>query len=290
MTFEEYNFSVEFRFSTALSLDEGELYTTAMHGVIWLQDEQGNNLEEAGFIKVYVVDVDKMINEGCDLWDGFDMSYYPVSAYYAPLFVDDYDEAEEERNRPSPEEIQAEILRAYDRMEERKNAPGAEPEMPYEETGSDAEEGQEDDEPDEEYELGYFPGEFSKCVKEVIGEDSSFTSNVLIIDEIAIKPAFRRQELGLTTLSYIIYKLQRGCAAVAMLPVPMQHHHELEESVQTAYDLDAYGKDYNQAMQKLRQYWSLLGFKKMPNSSMLVLNPREFEVLRKKLWDDYPIQ
>jgi hypothetical protein len=194
------------------------------------------------------------------------MSYYPVKHYYAPLFLDDYDEQEEERNRLSPEEIQADILRAYDLMEERKNSPAAEPEMPYEETGSDADEDQENEDPseDEEYELGYFPGEFSKYVTEVVGEDSSFTSNVLIIDEIAIKPAFRRHELGLTALSYIIYKLQRGCAVVVMLPTPMQHCHKVEESVQTAYDLNSYEKDYNQAMQKLRQYWSLLVLKRCP--------------------------
>jgi hypothetical protein len=47
MSFEEYNFSVEFRFTTALGLDEGELYTTALHGVLWQQDDEGNNLKKS---------------------------------------------------------------------------------------------------------------------------------------------------------------------------------------------------------------------------------------------------
>lgn len=102
--------------------------------------------------------------------------------------------------------------------------------------------------------------------------------NLLIIDELALKPPFRGKNEGLNILSHVIDKLQSGIGVAALNPIPMQHW--IDKSRLVEYELEHLTDDSEIPRYKLWHYFGKLGFKKLADSNIMVLDWEEFEVVR----------
>jgi hypothetical protein len=80
---------------------------------------------------------------------------------------------------------------------------------------------------------------------------------LLFIDKIKIEPQHRGFGLGLMTLLKTINQFGVGCAAVAIKPFPLQY---------CGRNAKSKDKDFAASQKKLVNYWSRLGFARVPDS------------------------
>lgn len=99
--------------------------------------------------------------------------------------------------------------------------------------------------------------------------------NLLILDRLEILPAYRGRGVGLWCVERCVQQQARGCALVALKYFPLQFEHaglwprEWQEKMR----LEGYGRDRRASRAKLREYYARLGFRRVPGTEMMVLNP-----------------
>lgn len=116
----------------------------------------------------------------------------------------------------------------------------------------------------------------TKEFKEDLGSDIIY-SNLLIIDRLEIKPAYRNRKIGLSAMFRMIQQFSHGCGLVAIKVFPLQFEakRENKESEQWFVDMDleSFEQEETPAFKKLKTYYQQLGFVEVDNSHVMVLNP-----------------
>jgi GNAT superfamily N-acetyltransferase len=99
-------------------------------------------------------------------------------------------------------------------------------------------------------------------------------SDLLILDRIQIKPSYRGKGFGLHAADALIRSLGGGAGIVTCIPAPyhlLENDREDKHLLNTA-SADSYSSDWNEAVARLRAYWSLLGFQPVPYSEICALS------------------
>ncbi len=103
-----------------------------------------------------------------------------------------------------------------------------------------------------------------------------YESNFLIIDRLEILPQFRGERLGLKILRHLIDRFSPGAGIVAIKPYPLQFEHESLDEKKIEWrkklELSQCSIDQKASIERLRQYYSELGFQILKNSKMMVLS------------------
>ncbi len=121
------------------------------------------------------------------------------------------------------------------------------------------------------FEALYEPsGVVRESVEEVLG-DSLGGMDLLIVDEVWIRPPYRGHFLGLRVIDEAEAMFGGGCNIVATMVAPMQFlisSDDSEEAAQRAdYSLDSFTINIDEAHQRLGRYISTLGFKQVKSDS-----------------------
>jgi hypothetical protein len=108
-------------------------------------------------------------------------------------------------------------------------------------------------------------------------EPNFFTElNLLVIESLKLEPQFRRKGIGAQVVHEIIATLGSSCGIVACKPFPLQYSGWADKDKAELRDEPGFEKKRLSAFKKIAQYWSGLGFQKLPNSDFYVLAP-EFQ-------------
>lgn len=99
-------------------------------------------------------------------------------------------------------------------------------------------------------------------------------NNLLIIDRLEILPKYRGKNLGLIITRRLIQRFSFGAGIVAIKPFPLQFDHEPsidnDHQWRRKMQLSGFSKNERLSLQKLYQYYSKLGFIRMPGVSFMV--------------------
>lgn len=95
--------------------------------------------------------------------------------------------------------------------------------------------------------------------------------NILFIDLIEIKPEYRGRRLGLAALYRVLQKFMGGCrfAFIKVFPLQFRSGHSIERSNE---QLKQFTRDKKAAVRKLKNYYSKIGFKRIPNSDYMLFD------------------
>jgi hypothetical protein len=118
-------------------------------------------------------------------------------------------------------------------------------------------------------------GEFSKRVQRIVKKEV-FSLNTLVIDRLEILPNYRGQKLGLQCIHRCMQLFAHDQALVTLRCVPLQFRRS--ESARrdewiTQLRLDKFDAQRDVCQAKLEKYFQQLGFKKVPKTNLMVLNP-----------------
>ena len=115
--------------------------------------------------------------------------------------------------------------------------------------------------------------DFSNHLLELL-DHGIFGSNLLILDRLEMLPQYRGRGLGLSVLRHMISRFSSGAALVAMKPFPLQFEvvraHEDENKWRDRMNLAQLPTNADVATEKLRQYYSKLGFLHLSGTPMMV--------------------
>jgi GNAT superfamily N-acetyltransferase len=124
--------------------------------------------------------------------------------------------------------------------------------------------------------LDAYSGECADCTK--LFDDNDYTEavqklfdydvcvdDILLVTRIEIKPEYRGHNVGLVAMRALIDMFGKGCGLVVCQPFPLQYG----GNTPVAHD----DKEYQKALEKLRKYWSRVGFKRVPKTDLYALAP-----------------
>ena len=115
--------------------------------------------------------------------------------------------------------------------------------------------------------------EFVESIESIVHE-RPIAQNLLFFTRLEILPAYRGQGLGLYSLFRCMQQFTHGVGIVALKCVPRQFLMRKHESAwEKMMNLDAFDRKKEASRQKLEKYFKRLGFRKMPDTQLLVLNP-----------------
>jgi len=109
--------------------------------------------------------------------------------------------------------------------------------------------------------------EFNKKLLTLLSFDV-MGNNLLIIDRLEILPKYRGKNLGLIITRRLIQRFLFGAGVVAIKPFPLQFEHKPStdngHQWRKEIQLSGFSKSEHLSLQKLYQYYSKLGFIRMP--------------------------
>lgn len=115
----------------------------------------------------------------------------------------------------------------------------------------------------------------TKKFKEDIGSDIIY-SNLLIVDRLEIKPAYRNQKIGLYSMFRMIQQFSHGCGLVAIKVFPLQFEAKRDDEKRKKWfadmELGSFEQEETPAFKKLKMYYQQLGFVEVGNSNFMILN------------------
>jgi len=121
--------------------------------------------------------------------------------------------------------------------------------------------------------FGANSSEFSDSLMNILKHDV-FDSNVLILDRLEILPKYRGRGLGLSVMQHLIERFAGGTAVIATKPFPLQLEPDpsSEDGKKWRADLglSTLSKNEQKATEKLRDYYSRLGFVSMRGTPFMV--------------------
>ena len=102
-----------------------------------------------------------------------------------------------------------------------------------------------------------------------------YAADVLLLQRLGDLPAFRGIKLGLAAIHRTIQQFGRDCGYVLLKPMPLQA--EPADSVERkrwrrTLALSKFPKNIEAGRRRLADYYSLLGFRPVPNSEWMALN------------------
>ena len=104
--------------------------------------------------------------------------------------------------------------------------------------------------------------------------DPSFNGNdLLIIDRVEVLSDFRGHNLGLMMTQRAIECLSSGCQYVAIRPFPLQYSPRANKEKLEKMGYGTFVKTESAAFDKLRKYWGMIGFMRIGDSNVFLLNP-----------------
>jgi hypothetical protein len=119
--------------------------------------------------------------------------------------------------------------------------------------------------------LDHKTGWFKTDVANLLGGEI-YGTNLLIIDRLEILPEFRGNRIGLACLNRCIQQYAHGFEVVALKCFPLQFEVESvsENGWRSKMEFAKFSKDRKKSFAKLEKYYSLLGFKALPRSDIMV--------------------
>jgi GNAT superfamily N-acetyltransferase len=111
-----------------------------------------------------------------------------------------------------------------------------------------------------EYWERLFAPEEGRLKEEIVDEYEALNSDLLIIDCVEVCPKFRGRGVGRFAIERTIEIFGTGCGLVACKPWPLQFTPAAAGNPQLLKRLDAPEVAREEAVSKLRKYWSTLGF------------------------------
>ncbi len=109
------------------------------------------------------------------------------------------------------------------------------------------------------------------------GLGTLFYKNLLALDRLIIEPEYRGKGRGLVALRGLIHLLRAGAGLIVMKPFPLQREAHFKSRDNRAererLQLDTFPGNYRTAVAALRRYYSRLGFKRLPGTDFMVLDP-----------------
>ena len=103
-------------------------------------------------------------------------------------------------------------------------------------------------------------GEFTETLRRQF-KDIGTDSNILLIDEVEILPAYRGKRIGLATVHRVIDVLGAwDCLVILPIYPPQFYEHRDNLKWKNHMRVDTFVKNEQAARAKLEEYWSLLGF------------------------------
>lgn len=117
--------------------------------------------------------------------------------------------------------------------------------------------------------------EVQKDVLDSFGPDI-LGDNWLVLNRLEILPRFRGKKLGLAAMHRTIQQYAKNCAFVALEVAPLQlgertTNSEKQRAAEMQFHL--FTQDKAIAAQRLKDHYSIVGFKEVPNSNIMLLNP-----------------
>lgn len=121
-------------------------------------------------------------------------------------------------------------------------------------------------------------GDFKQSVGRVAwGRDCRWEPSLLILSRLVIQPAYRGRGRGLLALRALMHTLRAGTGLIAMKPFPLQSESWYDEADRLArvarYGLEGFPTNHDIATAALRRYYGRLGFKRVPRTPYMVLDP-----------------
>ncbi len=121
---------------------------------------------------------------------------------------------------------------------------------------------------------------FPEVVLEALGSDGFWAPNMLILDRLVIAPKHRGSNKGLVVLHTLMTRLSIGCGIVAMKPYPLQYEggspaENQNEAFFKKAGLSSFSGSQDASTRKLKKYYRRLGFRAVPKTPFMVLNPVE---------------
>jgi GNAT superfamily N-acetyltransferase len=122
--------------------------------------------------------------------------------------------------------------------------------------------------------LGGDAGNFSRAVCKILGEETVFCRNMLILDRLEILPRFRGQQLGLKYVRAAVSRFGIGCRLAAIKPFPLQFEGKMGTvgGSEAAEPSKSMLVDFGAATKKLKQYYMREGFVSLRNSDLMILD------------------
>ncbi len=104
-------------------------------------------------------------------------------------------------------------------------------------------------------------------------EPSFNGSDLLIIDRVEVLSEFRGHNLGLMMTQRAIECLSSGCQYVAIRPFPLQFSPRADKEKLKRTGYGTFVRTESAAIEKLRRYWATIGFVRIGESNVFLLNP-----------------
>ena len=101
----------------------------------------------------------------------------------------------------------------------------------------------------------------------------AFSPDVLLIDLVRVRPAFRGRDLGLLAARRVIDMFEPEDGLVVVKPFPLQFNAPNRSHRTKDEDLSGFVTDEVAAFDKLRRYWARLGFRQVGDTEYLALSP-----------------
>ena len=101
--------------------------------------------------------------------------------------------------------------------------------------------------------------------------------NWLILNRLEILPEYRGMKLGLAAIHRTIQQFAQDCAFVSLMAAPLQVERRIESPHKEKWfaemQLNLFPTDMAVATQRLKDYYSLVGFREVAGSNVMLLNP-----------------
>jgi hypothetical protein len=98
----------------------------------------------------------------------------------------------------------------------------------------------------------YTDGELDR---DVVGEDTIISDNVLVLHSIAILRAYRGRGYGLAISRKLIETIGYGCGAVLLRPAPLQFSRDKDAEWMAKMQMSEFTQDHEAAKDRLFKYW-----------------------------------
>lgn len=128
---------------------------------------------------------------------------------------------------------------------------------------------------DSYYETAYYLGllERGSWTEYVQEHFDAVCQDLLVLDRIEILPEYRGRGIGLLALRALIDLFSQQCGLVVCKPFPLQFEGFRAANGTALPRTKDKEKAFQQARRKLIRYWSRLGFRTIPQSDILALDP-----------------
>lgn len=113
--------------------------------------------------------------------------------------------------------------------------------------------------------------EFADAIQEMFPD--AMSPEVLLIDLVRLVPTARGRGVGLRAARRVMDLFEPDGGVVVVKPFPLQFNAHQRAQAIADTDLRAFTCDEPTAFEKLRKYWTRLGFRQIPETGHLALSP-----------------